>query len=171
MVHMSPARRLSTLAVLSAAGAVLFVIESFIPMPLPFMKIGLANVSGVIALALLGPRGVLWVTVVRVIVGSLFAGTLFGPGFLLAIGAGLAAALAMSVAHALAPRLFSPLGISLIGATVHAFAQFLLVSFVIVRSTSLSAILPMLLVTALVGGCIVGLTSIRVLRLIPEARR
>ena len=44
------ARRLTRIAVLSAAAVAAYVFESLLPVPLPFARIGLSNVCVVVAL-------------------------------------------------------------------------------------------------------------------------
>lgn len=164
------ARQLTTIALLSAVGTALFVAESFIPMPFPFLKIGLANVSSVVALVLLGPRPMLIVVMIRIVAGSLLVGTLFSPGFTLAFSAGLASATAMVLTKKLTGKLFSVVGISLIGSVTHVVTQLLVVLALYVKNSAVLYILPLLLLSAIIGGLIVGWVSARMLVLLRNIR-
>jgi len=144
-------------------GIALFVLESFIPLPLPFLKIGLANVSSLVSLMLFGRLGMLVVVVTRVVAGSFLIGSLFTPAFILSLSAGVTSALAMITAASFGPRAFSIVGISLIGSVTHVVAQLLLVMFLFVQSESLLVLLPLLLTSACVGGLIVGWLSSRMI--------
>jgi heptaprenyl diphosphate synthase len=139
------------------------VLESFIPLPVPFLKIGLANISTLLALIVFGTADALLVVVIRVIAGSLLTGAFLGPSFFLAICAGVGSALAMALASKLVGVLFGIRGLSVIGASVHVLVQISLVAFVYVRNGSLLYLLPLLFVTALVGGLIVGSVSAHLL--------
>ncbi|MDH4071387.1 MAG: Gx transporter family protein [Ignavibacteria bacterium] len=152
---------------LSALGIVLHVVESFVPLPVPFLKIGLANVASVIALMVLSPRDMLIVMLTRVVAGSLLIGSLLSPGFIIGLISGLAAVGAMWVASRGGSRLFSVIGISLVGSVTHVLVQLVLVMLLFVRDPSLFLLLPVLLTTALVGGLVVGMVS---LKLIPVMR-
>ncbi len=167
----SPVRKLTTIALLAAVGIALFVIESYIPMPLPFLKIGLANISSVVALMLLGTTSMVSVVLLRVVVGSLFIGTFMSPAFLLALSAGVASAVAMAVVRKISGNLFSVVGLSLIGAVSHSITQLLIVRYVYVQNASVLHLLPLLLTSSLVGGLIVGYLSLRLLSALPEAVR
>jgi heptaprenyl diphosphate synthase len=159
-----PTRRLTAIAFLAAAGIAMFVIESYIPLPLPFMKIGLANVSSVLALMMFGASAMFAVVGIRIVVGSLLVGTFMSPGFILAVSAGISSALLMSLTKLGARDLFSAFGLSLIGSFTHVFVQLLIVRYVFVQNAAVGLLLPLLLVAALVGGTVVGWLSLRLLK-------
>lgn len=166
----NPIRRLTIIALLAAVGIALFVIESYIPMPFPFLKIGLANISSVLALFLLGGQAMVTVVLIRVIAGSFLVGTFMGPAFILAISAGLCSAVVMMSIFTAARNVFSPLGISLLGSITHVIVQLLVVRYVYVESATVLHLLPLLLTTALVGGIIVGWISLKILRTLRQVR-
>ncbi len=169
MSNYTPVRKLTIIALLAAVGIALFVIESYIPMPLPFMKIGLANISSVVALMLLGTASMLGVVVLRVVMGSLLIGTFMSPAFLLALAAGVASAIAMGSVRKLTGSLFSVVGFSLVGAVTHSITQLMIVRFVYVQNAAVLHLLPLLLTSSLVGGLIVGYLSSRLIEALPEA--
>ena len=158
---------LTMVAFLSAVGIALYVVESLVPGPAPFLKIGLANVSSVLALMTLPPSDVFLVVGTRVVVGSLLVGSLLSPSFIIALGSGLTAAAAMWVARS-AGTAFSVVGISLIGSVTHVVTQILLVMVLFVQDSSILFLLPLLLGSAFIGGLIVGfITS----KLVPVLRK
>ena len=87
--------QLTQLALFTSLGLILFLFESLIPRPLPWLKPGLAHVATLVALYLLGNRAAFIVVVLRVFVGSIILGTLFNPAFLLSLCGGLAATIFM----------------------------------------------------------------------------
>ena len=167
---LSTTREVTTVALLTAAGIALFVIESFIPMPLPFLKIGLANISSVVTIMSLGIPEMFLVVILRVIIGSMLIGSVFTPGFVLAFSGGLTSAAMMAIARAIRKDLFSAVGISLIGAMTHVGTQFVLVMAVYVRNTSLLSLLPVLLLSGLAGGLVVGWIASRLIHLLRSIR-
>lgn len=158
-----PASRVTRLGFLAAAGTALFVIESFIPLPIPFLKIGLANISTLLALYLMGRLDPLRVVMLRVAAGSLLTGSLFTPSFLLALGAGIFSALAMTGLHRTGGGRIGPVGLSLAGATVHVVTQLALVGLLLVHHAGVVRLLPILLATGIAGGLVVGLVTSRLL--------
>jgi heptaprenyl diphosphate synthase len=171
MSNSSPVRKLTMIALLASVGIALFVLESYIPMPLPFLKIGLANISSVVALMLLGTASMIAVVLLRVVVGSFLIGTFMSPAFLLALSAGVASAIAMGVVRKITGTLFSVVGLSLLGAFTHGITQLLVVRFVYVQNAAVVHLLPLLLTSSLVGGLIVGYLSLRLINALPEALR
>lgn len=165
---LSPTRRITTIALLAAVGIALFVIESFIPMPFPFLKIGLANVSTLLALFILGPREMLLVVLIRVVAGSLLVGSLFSPAFVLAFSAGISSAVVMAAAKIVTRALFSIVGISVIGSVAHVLTQLLVVYLLLVRNETVFFLLPLLLFSALLGGVVVGWISSRLIRVLKD---
>jgi uncharacterized membrane protein len=163
MIGLSSTRHLTLLSLFAAVGIALFVVESFIPTPFPFLKIGLANISTVLALMMFSAGDALLVVVVRVVVGSFLVGSLLGPGFILAFAGGTVAALAMGLVRRATGRMFSVIGISLVGSTAHVITQFAVVLLLYVQNPALSALLPFLLFSALFGGLVVGWISERLL--------
>jgi heptaprenyl diphosphate synthase len=162
-------RRVTRLGFLASVGTALFVLESFIPLPVPFLKIGLANISTLLALVVFGPADAILVVVIRVVAGSLLTGAILGPSFFLAICAGVGSALAMALVSKLVGVLFGIRGLSVIGAAVHVLVQIFLVALVYVRNGSLLYLLPILFITALVGGLIVGSVSAQLLPALSHA--
>ncbi len=167
---LSTTREVTTVALLTAVGIALFVIESFIPAPLPFLKIGFANISSVVAMMVLGAPQMFIVVVLRVLVGSMLVGSLLTPGFLLALCGGIASAITMALARSVRKDLFSPVGISLIGSFTHVLVQLLLVLLLYVQNTAALFLLPLLLLSGFIGGVVVGVISSRLLPLLQSTR-
>ena len=69
----------------AAAAIVLTVAEAAIPLPLPGVKPGLANIVTLVVLARWGWREAAWVALLRVLVGSLVLGQFLAPGFFLSL--------------------------------------------------------------------------------------
>jgi len=156
-------RRVTRLGFLASMGTALFVLESLVPLPLPFLKVGLANISTLVALIVSGPADALIVVFLRVLVGSLVTGSFLGPAFILAMSAGVVSAVVMGGVRALARRAFSAVGVSLAGSTAHVSTQIAIVGLLYVRSTAVIHLLPILLFTALAGGLVVGIVTSRLL--------
>lgn len=160
--------RLTTLALLVAAGILMQLIESFFPlvMIIPGYKIGLANIAGLFALYAYGSKDMVLVTVLRVFIASLATGTLFSVSFLLsALGCTLSC-IAMIVCKK--SRLFSIYGVSTAGAVFHTFGQIIAISL-IYQQLFMASLLPILTALSVVSGlCIAWLTSMLLKRLRPK---
>ncbi len=171
----APARarlsRLADLALLVAASLVLFVFESLAPSPLPWLRLGLANVVTVAVLFSDGVAAALLVTLARVLLGSLLVGGFLSPAFLLSISGGLAGLLAMAAARRLAPRALSAVGVSVAGSVGHNVGQLLALSLVFVRTADALRLLPYLVLSATLTGCLTGLLAAALIAYLAPRRR
>jgi len=151
--------KLARLSLLIGLGLILFLFESLIPRPLPWLKPGLANIATLLAIYMMGFSEAIIVVIVRVLVGSLLLGSLFNPAFVLSFGGGLTAALVMGLTHRFFSRIFSIFGISILGAVVHNMAQLLLVQILIVHRMEIFYLAPVMILSSLFTGFIVALVS------------
>ncbi len=156
---MSSIRKLTWLALLIAIGLVIFIIEFIIPRPVPWFKPGFANITTLAALYLFGFPEALAVAIIRVILGSLMIGSLFSPTFILSLGGSFLATIAMACIYHFAPRIFSLIGISVIGAVVHNMAQIILVSLLLVNHIGIFYLLPILTLTSIFTGILIALVT------------
>lgn len=148
---------ITTLGVLSAAGLILFIFESSIPRPLPWLKPGLSNLVTIIALYRYGFRAAFGVMFIRVTIGAFILGTLFNPVFLFALSGGVAATIVMAFLHANFSKTFSVLGVSLLGAFTHNLIQLLLATFLVVSNVQVLYLMPVMLLSSLFSGFLVGI--------------
>lgn len=148
------------IAMLSAYALALHGFESLIPMPIPWIRVGLANIITVAAFILFGFRAAMMVTLVRVFIASLFTGSFLGPGFILSLGGGVSGILAMGVVLYILPGLFGPVGLSLIGALFHNLAQLFLAYLLFIQKIEpVLIITPVLILIGTVTGLLSGLIA------------
>lgn len=149
-------RRVIFLALLVAMGTALHVVEGMlsIPVPIPGVKLGLANIVTLLAIYLYGFRDGVTVALLRVLLGSLIGGMFLSPGFLL----GLTGAVSSSLVMALLlkrTKCFSMIGISMAGAVAHNIGQ-LLAASLLLQSGAVIYYLPVLLLTGIPTGILTG---------------
>lgn len=148
-------RKVARLGLLAAAAAMLFVLESLAPRPLPWMRLGLGNLPVLIALLGYGPGPALSVSMAKLFLGGLLSGGLGGPGAAIGLSAGLSSLGAMAAVQRWLRPAFSPVGVSVIGAVVHQLTQ-LAVASVYVGHHALIALLPLSILSGVVSGTIIG---------------
>ena len=73
--------RITTLSLIVALGMVLHRLEILIPLPSPWIKLGLANVMTLVTLIFFGLRDAVTVTLLRIILGPIIGGTFLSPAF------------------------------------------------------------------------------------------
>lgn len=161
---MRKTKKLALAAVLIALALALSYLERFLPLqlliPLPGIKLGLANVVTVIALYLLGTRFAFAVLIPRCILGGIFGGL---TGILFSLTGGILAMAVMALCRKL--RLFSVYGVSVLGAAAHNIGQ-ILAAMAVLGSVYVGAYLPYLLAVAVVTGLATGALSGGVLRIL-----
>lgn len=153
-------KKLTTLAMLVAAGILMQLIESFFPvvMVIPGYKIGLANIASLFALYAFGIQEMLLVTFLRVFLASLASGTLFSIPFLLSLSGCTLSCLAMAFTKK--SHWFTIYGVSVAGAASHTFGQILAITF-LYGQFLFQALLPVLIALSVISGlCIAYLTRI-----------
>ncbi len=155
---MSDLRGVTTFAMLLALGVALWVLEALFPPPLPIpgAKLGLSNIVVLFTMLFLGYREGIWLAVLRTLLGSLIGGTFLSVGFAMSLGGAVASALAMALSLHFCGRLFSLIGISIIGAAVHNAAQLTLAYLLFIRQPEVLYYLPFLLLAGLVSGGVTG---------------
>ncbi len=155
---MNKTQRLARAALLTALALGLSWMERFIPLqllvPLPGIKLGLANLVTLFALYFLGGRMALAILCVRCLLGSLFGGGV--TAFCFSITGGLLALAVMALARRL--PVLSVYGVSILGAAAHHVGQ-ILVAVALLRSGYVVAYLPFLLLVAIATGFLTGAIS------------
>jgi heptaprenyl diphosphate synthase len=127
-----------------------------VPVPLPGVKLGLANIITIIAIAFLDLKAVLIIVLLRCFVVAVLSKGLMMLIF--SLSGGLLSALMMWLVYKKLPNVFSVKGISIIGAITHNTAQ-VMVASLILKETIIFYYLPILLVSSIVTGLITGSIS------------
>lgn len=152
-------RRRVYLALFVALAVVVHTFEALLPTPLPWFRLGLANILGLVALFSYGVAALWTLSLLRVVLGSLLLGGLFGPGFLLSFGGTMIACSLMSGAFYFWHERASPVSVSVLGALGHVCGQLLVAWLVVVRHPAIWRLLPFFLLFALISGIINGLAA------------
>jgi len=159
------------IALLSAYAVGLHSIEALIPTPVPWLRLGLANIITLTTLYLYGLKAGMIVTLTRVFIRSLLAGTFLGPAFVMSLGGGLASTLVMWGLMVVFGRLFSPVSISIFGALTHNIVQLFLAYLLFVRQIEAILIIsPLILGAGLITGICNGIVTNLIIKKIKEKK-
>lgn len=155
---MRKTQKLTAIALLVAQGLVLHIFERMLPVPFitPGAKLGLTNIITLIALYMFSFKEVFLIIVLRIILATIFGGTL--SNFLYSIAGGILSFLAMYIMKKLGKDNISIIGISMIGAVFHNIGQ-VIVAGLVIENVMIVTYLPILLVAAIGTGFFVGLTA------------
>ncbi len=154
---MKNTRKMVILSVLISQALVLHVIERMIPVPIPVpgIKLGLANVVSMFTILIFGWKEAMLVVFLRTLLGSFFGGGI--SSFLYSIAGGALSATVMAILYKRFSKVFSIVAISVVGAVFHNIGQILIASMV-VSNANLFFYLPILLIAGVITGIFIGLT-------------
>ena len=156
-------QKIALLGVLTAATIVIAIAESFIPsIGIPGIKLGLANIMILITLYELGILEAAGINLARVFVVSLVRGTFLSMGFFMSL-TGAVFSLGIMILFYVVVRKFSIIGVSVIGSLFHVFGQILVAIFYL-GSGYVIYYLPVIAVSAIITGVLVGVTARLIIR-------
>lgn len=150
-------KKLTLMAMLLAIALTIFVAEAQLPPPVPIagVKLGLANIVTLVAIEWLGRREALAILVLRIVLGSIFAGQ--AVSFIYSISGGLLCFLVMALAYgALGQnRLWV---VSVLGALGHNAGQ-LCAAAILTSAWQVVLYFPVLTISAILTGAFTGLCA------------
>ncbi len=153
---------------LAAAAIGLTLVEAAIPLPIPGIKPGLANIVTLVVLYRYGWRTAAWVAGLRIVAGALALGQFLTPAFVLSLAGGLASLGVLAAAIHLPPRWFGPVGLSVLAAFAHIGTQLLVVDVWLLPGASILGLLPLFLGAAWLTGLANGLATAHLLKSNPH---
>ena len=144
---------------MAAVALGLAIIEGAIPSPLPGVKPGLANIVTLIVLSRYGWRMAAWVSLLRVLAGSLLFGNFLAPGFFLSLSGTLLSLLALGFAMHLPGRWFGSVSQSILAAFAHITGQMIVVYLWLIPQAGIAYLIPVFAAAALVFGTVNGVVA------------
>lgn len=148
-----------------ALALILSYVESLIPFyfGIPGVKLGLTNLVIVLMLYLCGTGEALLLSCARVLLSGFLFGNMYS--ILYSLAGGMFSLLIMAFAKRTGK--FSLIGVSIAGGIFHNVGQ-ILVAMVTVESISIVYYMPVLLVSGVITGCLIGIAATEVLKRLPK---
>ncbi len=150
--------RVDIVALFAACALFLSTIEYMIPKPIPFMRLGIANLPLIIALGVFTYREYFLLLLLKVIAQGMLSGTIFSYIILFSLAGSLSSAIIMLLVFTLFKRKISRIGISIAGALASTLSQ-LLISRLILFKEATYVIAPLFLFSGLISSIILGFFS------------
>ena len=151
------ADRLARLALLTALALIIFIVELHFPdlIPLPGVKLGLANIITVYAVYKYSAKEVTLIVISRLVLGAVFGGNISA---VLYSGAGAAFCLiGMLLIKKLIPYKYIWLS-SVVGAILHNTGQ-IVVAVIMMRSFAVISYYPVLIISGCIAGAFTGICA------------
>jgi heptaprenyl diphosphate synthase len=167
-IKLSRTHHVALCGVLIGCALVLSYVESLIPIPVPVpgIKLGVANAVALMALYKLGWKSAVAINVTRIVLaGAMFSGF---SAMLYGLAGGVLSVFVMILARH--TGVFSTIGVSVAGAATHIIGQVTLAS-VVIQNTVIFMTLPVLLVSAIVSGAVIGYLVHLILGHIPNVEQ
>ena len=142
-------------AFLSALCLFLSLIEYIIPKPVPFMRIGIANLPVLLGIYILKPGKVLLLIFIKVLGQGLIQGTLLSYVFIFSFFGSFASGIVMLLLHGILKNYISLIGLSISGALASNLVQVLLAVLFIFGSSGWIIAFPVLII-GFISSCVLG---------------
>lgn len=160
-------RRLALSAMLAALALIFSYVEALIPLPVPVpgIKLGIANLVIVMAVYKLGFRYAFTINCVRIVIaGLLFSGVF---GMIYSFAGGILSLLVMDLLRR--TGWFSMVGVSMAGGVVHNLGQ-LITASLLVESVRMMSYFSILLFSGLISGILIGVLASLIYRRLPHLK-
>ncbi|MDD6004191.1 MAG: Gx transporter family protein [Firmicutes bacterium] len=155
-MKMNANKRLAYVTMLSALSIVINLFESLFIPPIQFgIRFGLANIIALVTINIFGVKELVIVNTMRIVIGSLLRGVIFGSPFWISFGGVVFSTIAIIVAHKLKT---SHIFMSILSALAHSFGQVLVV-MALYNQSGVIALFPVLAVSSVATGILTGAIS------------
>ena len=160
-------KKVAIYGMLIALAMVLSFLESMLPalVAVPGVKLGLTNLVVMVALYRMKPADAFVINIIRI----LLVGLTFGNSFSLvySFAGGALSFIVMLLLFRIREGLFSPVGVGAAGGVAHNMGQ-LIVAAIIMRSAGVGFYIPVLLVSGVIAGAVIGMLSGLVVERLPR---
>ena len=150
-------RKMTQLSLLTAIALTIFMVEAQIPalLPIPGIKLGLANIITVFAVFAIGPKDAAAVLFVRIFLGAVFAGN-FSTILYSAAGGTCAIGVTILLKNILTQKQLWVAGA--LGAIAHSVGQ-MAMAVMLTQTPGLVAYLPVMILVSIITGTFTGLCA------------
>jgi heptaprenyl diphosphate synthase len=152
------------IARLAALAIGLSAVEAVFPSPIPGVKPGIANIVILVVLHRHGLRPAIWVSLLRVVAGSLLFGTFLAPTFVLSLAGAVCSLASLAAARRLPPRYFGPVSHSVCSSFAHIAGQLIVVYLWLIPHSGIVYLIPVFAGAALTFGAVNGLIAARLVK-------
>jgi heptaprenyl diphosphate synthase len=149
-------KRYCVLAMMLSISIVLSILESFIPVFIPGVKLGLANVIILILLYEFSAKEAFLVNVLRILLVGVLRSTLLTPTFLMSLSGGILSFVVMWLFSKM--KFFSIIGVSVIGAFCHSLGQ-IIAAIIIMSLSAVVYYLPFIGILSVATGVFTGIIT------------
>lgn len=142
-------------------------VESLFPINLgiPGVKLGLANLVVIVSLYLFGIREAAVISFIRIVLSGITFGS--PAAMVYSLAGGVLSLLIMVIAKK--TNKFSTMGVSVAGGVFHNVGQ-IIVAMIVLETQSLIYYLPVLIISGLVAGVVIGILAAEIIKRLPKEK-
>lgn len=155
-------RRYVYIASLLTMSIVLSMVEGLIPIPVPGVKLGLANIIILVMLYDFKTSEAFLVLIIRIFLVGILRGNIFQVPFFMSLCGGLTSFVIMRIFSLF--KFFSIIGVSVIGSVFHCVGQ-IVIAIILLGTSQVVYYLPLIAILSTVTGVLTGIISKRFLSL------
>ncbi len=168
-MNVSKTKKITRLSMFLALGIVLNILESMIPLPIPIpgVKLGLANLMGLTVLYFYSPKEYLLIGFLRVFLVALLRTGLGSPASILSFSGYILSSIFVLIIYYFVKKI-SIYGLSISSAIFHSIGQ--IIGVIILYSLpSMINYLPILMISSTISGILIAYLSTIILNLLNKA--
>lgn len=154
----SPARAVRV-AVYAALATGLYMAEGVLPSPLPWLRIGAANIGVVLALYDLGAGAAAAAAIIKLVLGSVLLGRFLTPFFWFGAAGSFVGLGLMVLVRAVAGRAVGPVGASAAGGVGHNLGQLAVARLLLLPGPAVIVLVPVMILAGTLSGTAVGILA------------
>ncbi len=154
---LSPIKNSDLISKLAALALFLAIIEHIIPKPIPFIRIGLANLPILLSLKILKPKEIIILVIIKSLGSSIITGTLFSWISIYSFAGSIVSGSVMIIFYYILKNRVSLVGISVLGAISNNTIQ-IYIATLLLGSGAIYIGIP-ILITGLITGTLLGLIA------------
>ncbi len=147
-------KKICIISSLLAIAIVLNIIESSIPMFIPGVKLGLANIVVLIMLYEFNLKEAFLVMILRIILVGLLRGNIFQLQWFMSLSGGILSFIIMLLFSKI--KFFSPIGVSILGAIFHCIGQ-IIIAIIMLSTAVVIYYLPFIAILSTLTGILNGI--------------
>lgn len=160
-------RKIAYYGLLVALAFIFSYVESLFPINLgiPGVKLGLANLVVIVSLYLFGIREAAVISFIRIVLSGITFGS--PAAMVYSLAGGVLSLLIMVIVKK--TNKFSTMGVSVAGGIFHNVGQ-IIVAMIVLETQSLIYYLPVLIVSGLVAGVVIGILAAEIIKRLPKEK-
>ena len=162
--------RVFLVSMFAALASLLQLLEVFIVLPIPFLKIGLANSIVIFFIAHKEYKAAFTISIIRLLIGNFFSGKLFSLPVIFSFSGGLISVIVMILLVVLFRKNISITAVSVVGAVAHNLTQLFLFTSLFGSGFEFSRLVSLLLLFSVLSGVLVAFVTEKLLKLNIEIR-